>query len=121
MKLIPLAGLAALLVAGAGSAALAQSQSDPNYAPGQNPNVQADQNYQAQKNAYDNQADAAARAQGDYAQQRDAYDQNSAAYQAARRDYRRRLHEYERARADYDALYGPGAYERYHAAPFDPD
>jgi hypothetical protein len=118
MKLMPIAGLAALIVAGAGSAALAQS--DPNYPSGYNPNVQADQNYQAQKNAYDSQMDATARAQDDYAQQRGAYDQNAADYQAERRAYKHRLREYERARADYDALYGPGAYERVYPVPVAP-
>jgi hypothetical protein len=141
MKLMPLAGLAALIVAGAGSAALARGQPDPNnyppsayppnsYAPNgyapdsqgawQNPNVQADRNYQDQRNAYDNQADAAAQAHDQYNQQRDSYDQNASAYRADRRDYKRRLHEYERARADYDALYGPGAYEHYYPAPVEP-
>ncbi len=121
MKLIPLAGLAVLLAVGASSAALAQGQPDPNYAPGDNPNVQADRNYQDQRNAYDSQVDANAQQRDDYDAQRGAYDQNNAAYHADRRAFQRRLREYDRARADYDAQYGPGAYERYYPAPVDPD
>ena len=110
MKLIPLVGLAALMAAGAGSAALAQGQ----YAPYENPNVQAYRDYQTQRNVYDNQADA-------YARQREAYDRNAADYGAERRAYERRLRAYERARAMYDAEYGPGAYEYYYRAPIPPD
>ena len=121
MKLIPLAGLAAVIALGAGSAALAQSQPDPNYSPGDNPNVQAERNYQDQRSVYDSQVDANAEQREDYAGQRGAYDQNAAAYRADRRAYQRRLRDYDRARADYDAQYGPGAYERYYAEPVDPD
>ncbi len=132
MKLVPLAGLAALLAVGAGSAALAQSQYEPyndmsnynappNYPPGDNPNVEAYRNYQDQRSVYDNQVDAYARQSDTYDDQRGAYDQNAATYRADRRAYQRRLRAYERARADYDAEYGPGAYERYYAVPVDPD
>lgn len=121
MTRIPLAGLAVLLALGASSTALAQGQPDPNYAPGDNPNVQSEQNYQDQRSVYDGQVDANARQRDDYADQRGAYDQNTAAYRADRRAYQRRLHEYDRARADYDAQYGPGAYERYYPSPVDPD
>jgi len=121
MKRIPLAGLTVLLALGAGSVALARSQPDPNYSPGDNPNVQADRNYQDQRSVYDNQVDANAQQRDDYAGQRGAYDQNVAGYHADRRAYQRRLRDYDRARADYDAQYGPGAYERYYPAPVDPD
>jgi len=131
MKLAPLAGLAALIAVGAGSAALAQSQYDPNdqapgyapnnYPPGDNPNVQAYRNYQGQRNVYDNQVDAYANQRDAYDNQRGAYDQNAAGYRSDRRAYQRQMRDYERARADYDAQYGPGAYERYYAAPIDRD
>jgi hypothetical protein len=126
MKLTALAGLAALIVAGGCSAALAQSQPDPNAyppnapPPSANPNVQSYQDYQAQRNAYDNQVDATAQQHEAYGQQREAYDQNTADYQAQRRAYKHRLRAYERARADYDAQYGPGAYERSYPPPMDP-
>lgn len=116
MKLIPIVGLAALIAASAGSAALAQGARYPD----ENPNVEAYRDYQAQRGAYDDQVDAYARQRDDYAQQRDDYQQNAADYRAERRAYERRLRDYEWAREAYDAKYGPGAYEYYHRAPAAP-
>jgi hypothetical protein len=93
MKLIPIAGLAAVLAVGIGGAAVAQSYGDPDYA-------QSVQQYQYQRDAYDNQ--------------RQDYDQRAGAYDAQRDAYRHQRRDYERARAAYDAQYGPGAYDRYY-------
>jgi len=117
MKLIPVVGLAALISASAGSAALAQGARYPN----ENPNVEAYRDYQAQRDAYGDQVDAYARQRDDYAEQRDAYEQNAVDYRAERRAYERRLRAYEWAREAYDARYGPGAYEHYYRAPMAPD
>ena len=122
MKITLIAGLAVTIAAIGGSAALAQSQYDNSGQPydnGQhyqtNPydNGQANQNYQNAQSAYDQQRDAAA-------QDRNEYDARATDYQANRMAYQRQLRAYERARARYDYLYGPGAYERYYAAPLPP-
>ena len=93
MKLFPVVGLAALMAAGLGSAALAQSYSDPDY-------QRSYQNYQDQQNVYENQ--------------RDAYAQSSDQYTAKRAAYERQRRAYMRARDLYDSQYGAGAYERYY-------
>jgi len=100
MKIFPLVGIAAIAAAGLGSAALAQSYSDPNYQRSYQDYQDQSRTYQDQQNVYQNQRDA-------YAQQRDEYSAKRAAYDRQRRAY-------ERARDRYDAEYGAGAYEAYY-------
>ncbi|MEO8813085.1 MAG: hypothetical protein ABI376_09275 [Caulobacteraceae bacterium] len=118
MKPIAMAALAAVIAAGAGTAALAQYRDDPDATAGvdanSNPNVEAYREYQDQRGVYDDQRDV-------YARQRGAYDDKAMDYRTQRRDYEQRLRDYDRARADYDREYGPDAYERYYPGPPPPD
>ncbi|HZK98828.1 MAG TPA: hypothetical protein VFC47_02920 [Caulobacteraceae bacterium] len=94
MNFLPVAGLAAVIAVGIGGAAAAQTAyGDPDYA-------QSVQQYQYQRDAYDNQ--------------RQGYDDRAATYDAQRDAYRHQRRDYERARAAYDAEYGSGAYDRYY-------
>ncbi|HEY5105374.1 MAG TPA: hypothetical protein VII73_01235 [Caulobacteraceae bacterium] len=102
MKLIPIVGLAAVMAAGLGSAAFAQTYSDPNY-------DQSARDYQSQSDTYQDQRNV-------YQNQQDAYAQRSDAYAAKRDAYERQRRAYERQRAAYDAQYGAGAYESYYGA-----
>jgi hypothetical protein len=101
MKRVHIIGLAAILSLGAAGAACAQAYGDPDYA-------QSVQQYQYQRDAYDNQ--------------RQDYDQRAQTYDAQRDVYRHQRRDYARAKAEYDAEYGPGAYDRYYGyRTYDPD
>ena len=72
--------------------------------------VQAQRDYQYQREQYEQQRES-------YDARRDDYREASADYRAARAAYDRRLSDWERARANYDARWGYGAYARRYARP----
>ena len=125
MQLLTLACAAACLVALGASTAVAQdadarqpanSQGDYQFAPGRfgpDPNVQAEQSYQAAMGAYD-------KSHAEIEVQRNAYDKQAADYRAQQQAYRAQMDSYERARAVYFRRYGPGVYATYHTAPNPP-
>ena len=107
---IKIAAASVLALAAAGPAAAQYYRETPQ-------SVQAQRDYQYQRDQYEQQRDAYEASRQGYDARREDYQEASADYRAARAAYDRRLADWEYARARYDARWGYGAYARRYARP----